>query len=115
MTIENCAAVGEFELPSKMPIQRIRAQNSAYCSNHEFAYLSRDTSSSAALLPQARPFKDTAVEVQFYPDNLEFNYQPAKPNPKGVTQALELRFKDTPTDHNTVKKIDGFWHGAVYF
>jgi hypothetical protein len=83
--LQNCTLAEKFELPTMMPIERIRVQNSAYCSDSSLFLMARDHSSSALLLPDFKPFSDTDIEVHFYPQNLEFSYLPAQPNQNGAT------------------------------
>lgn len=83
--LQDCTLAEKFELPTMMPIERIRVQNSAYCSDSSLFLMARDHSSSALLLPDFKPFSDTDIEVHFYPQNLEFSYLPAQPNQNGAT------------------------------
>ncbi|MBU3004501.1 hypothetical protein [Paraglaciecola arctica] len=85
LDLEDCKLAEQFELPSVMPIERIRVSNSGYCSDNKLLYMARDNRDGAQLLPQARPFSDTDLEVHFYPQDLEFSYEAAVTNPNGIT------------------------------
>ena len=106
LTLQNCETVKHFELPNIMPIERIRAVNSATCSDYELQYLYRDSRSGAYLLPDARPFKDTDVEIHFYPDALEFDYEPKQPSPTGITRMkTQLVIEVTGVGENEAKGV----------
>lgn len=85
LALEDCKLAEHFELPSVMPIERIRVSNSAYCSDSSLAHMTRDNGFGAQLLPNAKPFSDTDIELHFYPQNLEFSYVPAQASQNGIT------------------------------
>jgi hypothetical protein len=85
LALGDCKLAEQFELPSVMPIERIRVSNSAYCSENSLVYMARDNDSGAQLLPDAKPFSDTDIEVHFYPGDLEFSYEPAQSGQNGIS------------------------------